>query len=283
LNVSGEISCPHCGFRLSNSPELAGQLVQCPSCHGQFMMPGTGQLLPAPPVVLPPIPASGSTESHKLKCPICGLIDCVSKVSTIYYEGTHDSKNVGSSLAVSTPGSRDFPTYLTSSISSSRGVSQTRLSSRLAPPPCPAPPKSRLKLEEILIGFGACLVLFILFVLITHLFSPTHHSIRSDYRGRPDLNTGIERSDWPIILFWLGLGLGLGVLIFLFGLNQLPKSKKEHQTRQNLQRAKIMAWQNAMLKWEQLYYCGRDDLVFDPPRRITMSADQIWTYVYDAR
>jgi TM2 domain-containing membrane protein YozV len=42
------IDCPHCNAKLENSPELAGQLVSCPSCGGHFQMPPI-----APPQAVP--------------------------------------------------------------------------------------------------------------------------------------------------------------------------------------------------------------------------------------
>lgn len=35
----GQVTCPHCRQVVVSSPELAGQVVQCPSCRGQFQMP----------------------------------------------------------------------------------------------------------------------------------------------------------------------------------------------------------------------------------------------------
>lgn len=40
------INCPHCGHTLTDDGSLAGQLVMCPNCHGQFNMP----LVEPPPV-----------------------------------------------------------------------------------------------------------------------------------------------------------------------------------------------------------------------------------------
>lgn len=37
------VNCVHCGKGMTGTPELAGQKVQCPTCH-------RGLVLPAPPV-----------------------------------------------------------------------------------------------------------------------------------------------------------------------------------------------------------------------------------------
>lgn len=39
------LTCPHCRFLMDDAPDLAGQLVACPRCAGQMMMPG---FAPAP-------------------------------------------------------------------------------------------------------------------------------------------------------------------------------------------------------------------------------------------
>lgn len=43
------VPCPHCGTALSNDPEFAGQMVQCPECKRQFVMP------PSAPPILPSV------------------------------------------------------------------------------------------------------------------------------------------------------------------------------------------------------------------------------------
>ena len=48
------VACPHCGA-VVNAPDLAGQMVACPTCAGQFVMPGA----------VPP-PAQGFS-SHRRK------------------------------------------------------------------------------------------------------------------------------------------------------------------------------------------------------------------------
>ncbi|WP_254512497.1 hypothetical protein [Anatilimnocola floriformis] len=41
------LACPHCGQIVLNQPALAGQLVQCPGCNGQFQLPMLAVVVPA--------------------------------------------------------------------------------------------------------------------------------------------------------------------------------------------------------------------------------------------
>jgi hypothetical protein len=44
------LACPHCGQIVLNLPALAGQLVQCPGCYGQFQLPMLAVPVPSPAV-----------------------------------------------------------------------------------------------------------------------------------------------------------------------------------------------------------------------------------------
>jgi len=55
--MTPDVACPFCNQRMNNQPGLAGQVVQCPYCQGQFQMPD----LPQPPpqrvqIMAPPAP-----------------------------------------------------------------------------------------------------------------------------------------------------------------------------------------------------------------------------------
>lgn len=43
------INCPHCDADITPEASLAGQVVGCPQCGGQFQMPGA-QIMAVPPL-----------------------------------------------------------------------------------------------------------------------------------------------------------------------------------------------------------------------------------------
>lgn len=45
------MNCPHCRTILDDAPDLAGQIVACPHCGGQFGMGGPAPLPPPPPPI----------------------------------------------------------------------------------------------------------------------------------------------------------------------------------------------------------------------------------------
>lgn len=50
------LGCPHCGKPVGFAPSMAGQVVACPHCRGQFQMPDK------PPGNPPPVPRSKATR-----------------------------------------------------------------------------------------------------------------------------------------------------------------------------------------------------------------------------
>ena len=51
------LKCPHCGNPVGFSPAVAGRVVSCPHCRGQFQMPATAPAgAPAPKPKSEPIP-----------------------------------------------------------------------------------------------------------------------------------------------------------------------------------------------------------------------------------
>lgn len=58
------VSCPHCKHLLIDDGTYAGQPMACPSCGGQFIMPGTSQPQPPPDHAgQPPLPGFSLTTS----------------------------------------------------------------------------------------------------------------------------------------------------------------------------------------------------------------------------
>ncbi len=69
-----KFSCPHCQQHIQADTGYAGMQLNCPSCNGGFVVPGTP--LPAPPPVPayapPPSPPAQQTGSRG-GCPSCGV------------------------------------------------------------------------------------------------------------------------------------------------------------------------------------------------------------------
>lgn len=86
------VPCPHCGTALAISTSLVGQMVQCPSCHGQF------QAAPSPP----PVPSLSSQEVilQNDEITVAQLLDFIRNlpdqtVTRRFSDGTEDTYPLG--------------------------------------------------------------------------------------------------------------------------------------------------------------------------------------------
>jgi len=61
--MSDKMSCPHCRQPLEIPKELSGQMVECPTCHGQITLPKTAS---------PTIPTGSSIKRSVTNCRYCG-------------------------------------------------------------------------------------------------------------------------------------------------------------------------------------------------------------------
>jgi hypothetical protein len=121
-----------------------------------------------------------------------------------------------------------------------RGRTQTALSTKLSPPAKPKPPSSA----------GGWLFVIVL-VLISFAL----------------IGTGGTTAFFGV-LFLIG-AIGVGVL----------GSKGEASKRQRYETLTVR-WTNALAAWNRLYYCSRNDCVFDPETGRQVPADRIAELLY---
>lgn len=139
-----------------------------------------------------------------LRCPRCGQMDMVQKVSGLYGSGRED----------------------------------------LAPPVKPDIEELIKRPDTIGWWISACGM----FGGITYLF---HHS---------ELISGIS-----VIAFFVGI-----ILHFV------ELDKRRQDARKHL----IPKWETAAEKWNRLYYCGREDIVFIPGQGVSVPAGTMETFLY---
>jgi hypothetical protein len=80
-------------------------------------------------------------------------------------------------------------------------------------------------------------------------------------------------NDLPTILVILVLSWGSAAAI-------IAARNSQHRMRKPQLDATDERWRRAMTKWEALYYCARDDCVFDPTQGISVPADRIGELLY---
>jgi len=199
-------------------------------------------------------------RESKLVCPKCGRADAVRKVTSIIDDGTThtESNRLGMSI-----GGDEIEFY--SGLGSS--VARTGLVSALAAPKKPSQP-SRVGWSAIVPGFrlncaGSVLGLIMLSAVCSFpVFYPT-------YREN------------PLLIFFPGVIFAAAAVILMRWV--WLSNRRETQTLREAEARysrEIEQWKRALVQWEQLYYCYRDDGVFLHGQAVLVPTDQMKQYLY---
>lgn len=203
-----------------------------------------------------------------IACPDCGKDDRIRKVSSIYSEGRTGTVFTGSStnVNVAAPVKSGSKSYVGVGKSNTTitGMSQSGLSARLAPPQTPekkgmgcwwlvlmgggilgffAPIQSKRK-TQMGIAFVVLLIFLPIFILQEGSISPII----------------------PIIAF--GASLAFYILYILGLVEENPRFEHDHQEEMQI-------WNRKISQWDELYYCYRNDIVFDPDTGRSAPANQL--------
>ena len=77
----------------------------------------------------------------------------------------------------------------------------------------------------------------------------------------------------------MGVLLILFLVFFLLYRNALQATKKKDKVFEQKYNADMESWKKSMQKWERLYYCQRDDCVFDMDENTAISPENLHTYL----
>ncbi len=185
-------------------------------------------------------------------CPQCGHDDQIRKVPSIVAEGISEVRMSGVTGGVAHAGDQ-WGVYSGSSTQS--GVASTVLAQRLSPPPKPEGPGG---FEWMLAKFGMITGVggagWVLALLCT-LSSPNNHNL---FLYRPH---STDIGDILGGILFLGCFFGVPSIV-LFVLSLRWRRKLNQEKRQAADQVPL--WEQALERWNQVYYCARDDIVFDP-------------------
>lgn len=208
-------------------------------------------------------------------CPKCKQTDQVQKVTSTYGLNTKEWYE----LSAHTDADGRTHTHR------EKHEAHTSLGLRLKPPQQPAGPSH----PGLWYGIGIIVFLFLCSMLAPLAFIP--FSLILPLMGAtsflPDI-AGVPTWAVPIVVFG-GAGLcGLLVIVGLLAWLGIKvkqrferdmanyKSKKAAYDNEDLPR-----WQRARDRWEQLYYCMRDETVFIPAENQAIRADDMEKYLYN--
>jgi predicted RNA-binding Zn-ribbon protein involved in translation (DUF1610 family) len=252
------LTCPACGGRLTVPPGAAS--VVCEYCGNEHLVRRRA--------------AAVLLESYA-RCPRCGRNDKAAKVTAILASHT---QNV-------TVTERTVETHV-----DSQGKRQTRtteapvvraqvsdLATRLRPPDRPAPVRDSAMGRYGTLAVGLFLALFGVVAGI-----PGFLCILS--------GTASGASEGEQVLSWAFCGLPLiatlaaGALLIYLGAKRLASTREEQRIALAASRAANARaereWQQAMQRWQSLYYCSRDDCVFIPDEGTCAPLPHMVDYLY---
>ena len=255
--------CPRCGGKLAVAPNAITLI--CDHCGTQHMVRRD---------------VEGVMLESYARCPVCHRNDRAEKVTAILMAHTHETEGVTYTTVASPEQAEDDEQNFTERVAVPIHTSQrSELAKRLAPPQPPVfhPPssertssRSRNAAIGLIAAGGACLPFALLRML----------SLVPAVFGMDIFDPGsFSREDAAIIatssLGCLGAAvvlLAAGLLLFFF---VVPKEREANAAKLLATQARLQEYNArvqretdrynlAMTRWDQLYYCGRDDCVFLP-------------------
>ncbi|MFM8426272.1 MAG: hypothetical protein ACKOBL_13975 [Chloroflexota bacterium] len=180
--------------------------------------------------------AASEMSSH-LNCPKCHRMDNVLKVSAIVQGNTHQ---ISGQVPVSRMYQDSEGWHERTSYESYNATQQSTLARKLTPPQKPAKGNSL---------FGSIVAYPVSVVVILGGMG----SISGIYDG---ITKGIALN------IFLGIAGGVGIIMLLFVIWRLYLYfDKPHKEKHVVSVAK---WKDSISKWDNLYYCTRDDCIFFP-------------------
>ncbi len=208
-------------------------------------------------------------------CPQCRQTDQVQKVTSVFAANTKEWKETSSSI----------DSWGNTSTSEETKRAHTVLGLKLKLPNEPAGPTH----PGLWYGIGGIVALVIASFLCPISLVPLGFilPLLGGSAFLPDL-AGIPA--WLITVLAVGLptlcigGLGLGLLVWLGAKvkKRFARDMESYRAKKALfERDDLPRWQRAKARWEQLYYCLRDETVFIPAENKPIKANDMEKYLYD--
>jgi flagellar basal body-associated protein FliL/predicted RNA-binding Zn-ribbon protein involved in translation (DUF1610 family) len=182
------------------------------------------------------------------RCPLCKRNDRSEKVSAILKNQTGQSESVVSQQRVYTDSKGHTKTQTVNV--PVKTVQTSDIARRLAPPPPPPTVQSKSGKKNSLL----VLSIIVMFIGIVLLF-------KSNFV-------------WGIIFALIAVGG-----FFLWHSSRRKAQEKARQQQSSTNNA-YQQWQQAISRWEKLYYCGRDDIIFIPGEITSAAVSDMLTYIH---
>jgi predicted RNA-binding Zn-ribbon protein involved in translation (DUF1610 family) len=265
------LQCPSCGGKLAVGNNVLSLI--CEHCGVEHMIRRE---------------AGEVTLESYARCPVCNRNDKAEKVTAILRSQTHSAQGITYQTVTTSVNTGFGSTPVSQQVAIPVQTSQmSELARFLTPPAKPEPdrsvieePKPSYKSLTGAILFGMAGVGFSLLTLVI---------IAAYLADWANIENFIVAAATVLGWFLLALStLGLSVFLFIFTVpkerrrNREQKSAYEEkvQQRQNRNVEAERRWTTAMDRWNQLYYCGRDDCVFLPGAHTHAPVAAMTEYLY---
>ena len=235
--------CPNCGGKLEVDPSV--DTTTCQYCGTEH-------------IIKREVSGSITLEAYA-RCPLCRRNDRSEKVSAILKIQTGQSQAVVAQQQVYRDSSgraqiRTVNIPVTT-------VQTSDLARRLAPPPRPLASAGKNTKTKLVLSL-AILVLIVGLVITCVLSS----------------SSGSSQSNSPTtVVFCGGIPFAVAIGLFVFWYTLYRKDKAKIQQQQSILDQR---WKQATARWQKLYYCGRDDIIFIPGEKTSAQVSDINSYIY---
>lgn len=208
-------------------------------------------------------------------CPKCKQTDQIQKVTSIFAANTKEWKET--STGIDSWGNTVTTEHLRKA--------HTSLGLKLKLPDEPAGPTH----PGLWYGIGGIVAFILSIFACSFIFVPMGFIV-------PLLGGSAFLPDLGGIPAWVVTAIAVGVpllcfailgLVFLVWLVRKIKTrfdrdmKSYHEKKTAFDRDELPRWQHARTRWEQLFYCLRDETVFIPAENKAIKADDMEKYLYD--
>ena len=246
------MSCPSCGEKLQILPGTHS--LACQHCGQEYLVRQD-----ANDVIL--------LEAFA-RCPKCAKNDKVEKVSAIVARETHEIR--GTSIESETYTDKDGKTRYRSYSVPYSGTQMSVLAQRLSPPEKP----------EMGFNWRGCIgVVLVLCGVLSLAVSGCQVGFGLLTVPISEGASSGELFNFSSILGILLLpGAILYILLGAFLIKSSANSRKKRSTK--LREVDIPQWEYAMRRWNQLYYCARDDILFIPGENKAVPVTQMNEYIH---
>jgi len=196
------------------------------------------------------------------------IISCpkIAKISAIYTSGISEAHYSGSAVSFITPlNSKESSSIAFTPIGMS-GYSISELSKKLAPPIKPQQPSNGCFIASLIVAIISTFPLAIFGLISLYFFAMLGSGIASDDSGAVGIGV-IGVIFIPIIISFAILTVVFWVLTRVFS-DKIKSGQAKYKNE-------MPVWQKSMSNWDKLYYCFRNDVIFNPKTSQYTQADNI--------